>query len=966
MSTYGFAAMLAARSVAVVGARERAGSVGRAVLANLRAGGFAGPAWPVNPSHAALDAEPCYPALDVLPGKPDLVLIATPPGTVPEIVEAAGRAGAAAAVILSTDLGRSDAEPIGAARRAARAHGLRLLGPDCIGLSVPANKLNATLFAAPPLPGDLALISQSGTVASAITAWAHPRNVGFSGVLTLGRSIDVDVADCLDHFAADIGTRAILLSLHRIADARKFLSAARAAARIKPVVVLHTGRREPPETHTGALARPDAVYEAAFRRAGLLSVDSLDALFAAAETLRRQRPFPGRRLMILANGRGIGALAADRLADKGGQAAAPPPDLVAAFDPARRADAGNPLDLGIDAAPDAYAAALTALMADRGNDAILTLHVPTARAGSRETAQAIADTVGKARREGRRRPVFSVSAGEDEMASAAYARAGIPLFATDAEAVDGVLHLVRYREAQDDLMRTPPSLPRDFEPDVAAARAVIARALGENRAWLDPPAVEALLSAYRIPLLPCTLAPDADAAADAAWPLIARGEPVALKLVSPDIVHKSDVGGVRLGLTSEADVRAAAARMLARARAARPEARLTGFAVQAMAPRGTRRELIAGLASDPVFGPVVVFGRGGTAVEVVDDRALALPPLDLSLATDLIGRTRVARRLAAYRDVPAADLHAIALVLVKLAQMAVDLPDLHELDINPLLADADGVLGLDARVRVTPYHPHARHSGAAQRNPDPKGRAEGGQPTTGDDGDQLAPASALNVDCPLPACPSGSGFSPPASPGMTAGEEAAAPTQPMFHVKPFLSRLAIRPYPVEWERTMTLRGRPILVRPVRPEDEALYAAFFRHVSADDIRLRFFAPVKDFSHAFLARLTQLDYARAIAFVALDVGTDDLEQKMLGAVRLHADANHESGEFAILVRSDIKGYGLGYALMRMMIEWARAEGIERIEGTVLAENRAMLAVCRRLSFEAHADHEDPSVTKINLSL
>ena len=906
MSTYRFAAMLRPERIAVVGAGERDGSVGRAVIGSLRAGGFAGEIWPVNPNHASVEGLPCAGTLAALPGRPDLVMIATPPATVPDIVAQAGAAGAAAAVILSAHLGQGEADPIGAAQRAARAHAMRLLGPDSIGLSVPGLHLNATLLAQPPRPGDVALISQSGTVASAIAEWATRRETGFSAIVTLGRSADVDAADCLDHFAADLATRAIVLSLHDVGDARKFLSAARAAARAKPVVVLRTGRHErgerQPETHTGALARPGAVHEAAFRRAGLLAVDGLDAVFSAVETLGRQRPFPGQRLAILANGRGIAALAADTLIERGGALAEPSPALLESLDAVRHGGSTNPLDVGVDAGPRDFAEALSPLLADRDNDAVLSLHVPTARAGAAAVADTVAAAVRAARGTGRRKPVFAVCVGEDPAAMRAYAGAGIPTFATDADAVSGFLHLVRHREAQDDLMRTPDAMPRDFTPDVAAARAVVAAALAQGRRWLDPVAVAALLDAYRIPRQAFVLAPDPAGAATAAWPLIAAGQAVALKLVSPDVVHKSDVGGVRLGLMSEADVREAAARMIHRVRKVQPDARIAGFSVQAMVRRGGRRELIAGLAEDPTFGPVVVFGSGGTAVEVIDDRALGLPPLDLRLASDLIARTRVARRLAAYRDVEGANLPEVALVLVKIAQMAADLPEVRELDINPLLADAAGVLALDARVRVAP---EAR--------------------------DRRAPRPARHA------------------------------------------RFAIRPYPVEWERALTLNDRPVRVRPVRPEDEAMFRAFFATIDPEDVRLRFFAPVRDFSHAFLARLTQLDYSRAIAFVALEEGGNgaadavaDMGERMLGAVRLHADANHESGEYAILVRSDSKGIGLGLALMQLMIDWARAEGLTRIEGSVLAENRAMLTVCRRLGFAAKVDPEDAGVVKVSLAL
>ncbi|MEH3145351.1 MAG: bifunctional acetate--CoA ligase family protein/GNAT family N-acetyltransferase [Methylobacterium frigidaeris] len=907
MSTYRFDRILTPRSVALVGASGRDRSFGAAILRNLRRGGFPGPIWPVNPNHASISGLPCHPAIDATPEPADLVVVVSPAESVPGIVEAAGRFGCAAAVIVTAGLGSGPGSVGHAAREAARVHGLRLIGPDCMGLAVPGSRLDASLMAEEPPKGDLALISQSRTVAAGIVAWAAARGHGFSAVVSLGQAIDVDIADCLDHFATDRTTRAILLSLDAVADAPKFMSAARAAARAKPVVVLRTGRSDParPEhaaTHAGLLARPDTVYDAAFRRAGLLRVDDLDTMFSAVETLSRQRPFPGKRLAIVANGRGVGALAVDRLADLGGGLAELSPDARAALDrtlPATGLAASatspwrSPLDLGADAGGDRYAAALDALLADRANDAVLAINVPTALSDGGEAVAAIAEATSRHRRGSfRAKPVFAVTMGDGDGADDPLKRAGIPRFATDAEAVEGFMHLVRYREAQDDLMKTPDSLPRDFSPDVTAARRIVAGALTQGRTWLDPQEVTGLLAAYDIPTLPLRVVASADAAAEAAWPVIAAGGTVALKLVSPDIVHKSDVGGVHLDLTSEAAVRDAAAAILARAARDRPEARITGFAVQPMLRRPKARELIAGLADDPVFGPVVVFGRGGTAVEVIDDRALALPPLDLRLAAELIGRTRVARRLKAYRDVAAADERAVALVLVKLAQAAADLPELRDLDINPLLADETGVIALDARAAVAP----------------------------------------------LPA----------------AGRRDAGSG-------PSHARFAVRPYPTEWERRIALGDRPVLIRPVRPEDEGMFEAFFRTASPDDLRLRFFAPVRDFNHAFLARLTQLDYARAIAFVAIEP-----DGTMMGAVRLHADANHRSGEFAIMIRSDLKGLGLGRALMELMIDWARVEGITRIEGQVLRENRAMLTLCRALGFAIRSDPDDPDLVRAELDL
>lgn len=896
MSTYRLDKVFEPRSLALVGASPRDGSLGRTVLRNLREAGFAGPLMLVNPKHREIDGAPCVARLEDLSAVPDLVVIATPPATVPAIVASAGRMGVAAAVVITAGLGHGEGSLAEEARLAARQHGLRLVGPNCLGLMAPPAQLNASFAARSAGPGDLALISQSGAVAAGMIEWAARRRVGFSALLSLGDMVDVDFGDTLDYFAADRGTRAILLYVEAITDARKFMSAARAAARAKPVVVIKSGRHAPgaraAATHTGALAGSDEVYDAAFRRAGLLRVFDLDELFAATETLGRQKPFPGKRLAILTNGGGVGVLAVDRLVDLGGTLAALSADALAGLDrvlPPTWSRA-NPADIIGDADAGRYGAALQALLTDAENDAVLVLNVPTALASASAAAEAVAETVRRDRQKGfRRKPIFAVWLGEDEASRRAFESVGVPHFATEADAVRGFMHLVRYREAQDLLMETPDSLPHDFVPDAAAARRIVADALREGRQWLDPIEVNRLLKAYDIPVAPVTLAETADEAAVAARPILAAGGTAAVKVLSPDIVHKSDIGGVKLDLTTEEAVRKAAEDIFERAERLKPGARVIGVTVQPMVRRPKARELIAGLADDPTFGPVVVFGRGGTAVEVINDKSLALPPLDLKLAELLIARTRVSRILKAYRDVPAADEPAIRLVLVKLSQLAADVPEIRELDINPFLADQDGVIAVDARVRVAP---------------ETQARRGAGHP-----------------------------------------------------------RFAVRPYPKEWERNLTLKdGRRVFVRPVRPEDEGLFIEFLKHVSDEDLRLRFFAPIREFSHAFLAKLIQIDYARAVAFVALDAATAE----MIGVVRIHADANHETGEYAILLRSDLKGQGLGWELMQLMIEWAKADGLRVVEGQVLRENTVMLDLCRNLGFDIRTDPGDSEMKIVKLPI
>jgi acetyltransferase len=551
----------------------------------------------------------------------------------------------------------------------------------------------------------------------------------------------------------------------------------------------------------------------------------------------------------------------------------------------------NPADIVGDADDKRYAAALEPLLDDSENDTVLVMNVPTALASAEAAAHAVIAVTARHREQRLPgKPVLAVWVGGSDAAAQAFDAANIPSYATEADAVRGFMHLVSYRETQDLLMATPPSLPEDFKPQDGVVRPVIDGVLRDGRTWLDPIEITRVLSSYGISVTPAALARDADEAVAAARPYLADGTPVVLKILSPDIVHKSEVGGVRLNLANEGMVRAAANDILQRARAAKPGARITGVTVFPMIVRAKARELIVGVADDPTFGPVMVFGQGGTAVEIIDDKALALPPLDLDLARGLIARTRVSRILKAYRNVPAADERAIELLLVKLAQLVADFPELRDIDLNPVLADETGVIAVDARIAVAPLR-------GGRRGPS-------GHP-----------------------------------------------------------RFAIRPYPKQWERHLTLPdGKTVLARPIRPEDERLYPDFLAMVTQEDLRLRFFAPVKEFTHPFIARFTQIDYARAMAFIAIEEATG----AMLGVVRLHADADYQSGEYAILVRSDLKGHGLGWQLMQVLIEYARAEGIHAIRGQVLQENTTMVDMCRRLGFHLEPDPDDPSVVIVRLTL
>lgn len=540
MSTYRLDKLIRPQSVAVIGASPRATSPGHAVLRNLKAAGFAGPIQLVNPHYDAIAGICAVKSFHALPQLPDLVVIATPPAAVPSLVATAGEAGSSAAVIITAGLGHGRGSLAEACAQAARPTGLRLVGPNCLGVIAPHAKLNASFAASMPRGGDLALISQSGAIAAGLIEWAAVRSIGFSAVVSLGDQVDVDLGDLLDFFALDRHTRAILLYIELVKDARKFLSAARAAARTKPVVVVKSGRHaqgaKAAQTHTGALAGSDSVYDAAFRRAGLLRVVDLDELFAAAETLGRLRPHVGKRLAILTNGGGIGVLAVDELADLGGTLAELSTDTMRRLDAALPPiwSRGNPVDIAGDANGARYAAACDALLEDPGSDAILVMNVPTALASAAEAAQAVVASV-QAHRTGilNPKPVLAVWLGGAGSEAEPFDRAGIPQYATEADAVRGFMYLVRYREAIDALMATPPSLPEGFSPDVGAARQIVGCAIAQGRTWLDPIEISQLLASYFIPVVPVAFARNADEAAAVAAPLLAKGSTVVAKISLP-------------------------------------------------------------------------------------------------------------------------------------------------------------------------------------------------------------------------------------------------------------------------------------------------------------------------------------------------------------------------------------------------------------------------------------------------
>ncbi len=847
------------------------------IARNLMKSGFKGPIMPVDPKRWALEGALAYRDIAELPVTPALAIITRPLRQAPLLIQQLGERGARAAVLISETRGIPQDERAAlfqAILNAAKPYLLRVLGPGSQGFNIPLANLNVSLDRQPLLPGQIAFITESGTIGQTALDIGNHYGFGFSHLIHFGDGLDVDLADILDYLAGDGRVRAILLYLEHIGDARKFMSAARRAARVKPVIVLKP-HRYPEEPN-------DAVYAAAFRRAGLLRVEDSDELLQMVEVLKAAKLVNNDRLAILSNSSSMSLLATDTLYHFGGRLAqfseATQQGLETLVEPSTRP---NPLDLGDQASEKAYGQALDLLLADPGVDGVLVIKTPSALA---ETA-AVADTLVQ-RAANSRRCIIASFPGPRTGAAARQRllERQVPTYETARDAVQAFMRIVQYKRNQALLMETPPSLPEEFTPDVGAAKAIIATALTGGRHLLNEYETTQLLAAYGIPVAETRLARSPNEAAEIAARL---NQAVALKIISPDVANKSQIGGVARYLHTPDLVRQAATAMLTRLRSVAPAARFDGFVVQPMVPRDGAYELTLGIRSGGRFGPVIYFGQGGTETEVINDIAYGLPPLNMHLAREIMAQTRIYPRMR-YSLLRRANLEALALALIKVSQMIVDLGELAELHINPLWVNAQGVVALDARVQLTP----------------------------------------------------------------TVGVPA--------------QRLAIRPYPKELQEVTILpNGRELLLRPVLPEDEPSLQALVLRASPEDLRRRFFQPIRELSHEMAASLTQIDYNREIALVAVGPGLPG-KAEIYGIVNLSADPNNDRAEYSIIVDRALMGLHLGNLLMRRMIDYARARGIGEIYGEVLQENKPMLRLNRALGFVIHSDPDDPGLKHVILKL
>ena len=709
-------------SVAIIGASTRPGAIGTVLVENMSAAGYRGDLFAVNPRYTQVGGVPCFARVADLPRLVDLAVIATPPQTVPQLIAECGAAGIPAAAVITA--GFSETGPAGAALEHellehARSHGLRLIGPNCLGLMRPMIGLNATFARGAALPGPLGLISQSGALCTAMLDWAAPRGIGFSSVVSLGGSRDVDFGEAIDYLVNDAHTEHILLYIEGVRDARRFLSSLRAAARQKTVILMKVGRHpvgsRAAVSHTGALVGADDVFDAAVRRAGAVRVNTIGQLVAAAQALSaRVRP-RGNRLAIVTNGGGPGVMAADRAADLGVPLATLSPPTLATLQDALPANwsHGNPIDLIGDANAGRYRAAVTACLADPGVDGVLVLLTPQAMTDPSAAATAVAEAA-----RDQSKPVLACWMGGESVAEGRrrLSAAGLPVFQTPEPAVDMFAHVSSFYRNQLALMQAPGPLALQAPPDIETARTIIDAALAAGRTLLGEVEAKSLLAAFRLPVTRTLAAGDAETAVAHASLL---GYPVVLKIDAPDITHKTDAGGVKLGLADAAAVRAAFAEVTANALRHAPQARLNGVTVQPMVSRRNGRELMVGVIRDPVFGPAIAFGSGGVAVEVYRDRAVALPPLNRYLVDEMIRGTRVSRLLGTFRRMPAIDRDALDEVLLRLSELVCELPWIDELDINPFIVDDEGAVIVDARVVIRPHTPSRGRYGHMAIHPYP-------------------------------------------------------------------------------------------------------------------------------------------------------------------------------------------------------------------------------------------------------
>ncbi|MBA3996504.1 MAG: GNAT family N-acetyltransferase [Candidatus Accumulibacter sp.] len=691
------------KSVAVIGASDRENSVGNILFKNILDSGYKGRLYPINPKHETVQGVEAYKSIEEIGARVELAVIATRPQTVPAIVEQCGRSGVKNVIVVTS--GFAEAGHSGAALERkmleiARSYNVRVLGPNCLGIIRPELGLNATFARVNANVGHLALVSQSGAMCSSVLDWAKSNRVGFSSVISLGSTADVDFGEILDYLIYDSRTHYILLYVEGIRNARRFMSSLRSAARIKPIILLKAGRHAAGsaavQTHSGMIAGSDIVFDAAIRRAGVVRVKNVGQLFYASKALASKFRPQGKRLAIITNGGGPGAMAADRAGDLdiplANLSMATTQALNAALPPTW--SHSNPIDIGGDATPERYRDAILAVAQDEDVDGMLVMLSPQAMTQPMAVAQAVIDVSDQTSK-----PILTCWMGEEQVLEARLAmeNASIPAFRMPETAVELYYHISTYYRNQKLLLQTPEPSSTTTRPETEGAKMLIEAVLQERRKVLSEMESKAILRAFRVPVAQTMVARTPTEALLLAEQL---GFPIAMKVDSPDLIHKSDAGGVRLNITNAPAVRNAYHDIIETVQKKHPDARINGVSIEPYLARPHGRELMVGVVRDPIFGPIITFGAGGTEVEIFSDRAVALPPLNGYLAQDLIKSTRASKLLGEFRNMPPVNLDALEEVLLNISEMVCELPWLQELDLNPLIVDENGAIAADARIVI--------------------------------------------------------------------------------------------------------------------------------------------------------------------------------------------------------------------------------------------------------------------------
>ncbi|RKF18586.1 GNAT family N-acetyltransferase [Alginatibacterium sediminis] len=868
------------QSVAVIGASNRERSAGRAVMLNLLQSKFKGPVMPVSRKHKAVLGVLAYPSIESLPISPDLAILCVANGHLETCIQELIKRECKLAIIIADGQLMTNGVMVSQSILSlARANQMRILGPNSLGLILPYLGLNASSAHIAAHPGHIAFISQSAAIATTVLDWANTKQIGFSNFVSIGDALDTDASELMDFLGRDPRTQAVMIYIDSVQDPQRFMSAARAISRIKPVLVVKSGRSlagaKAAVLHTGGRSGYDGVFDAAIRRSGMLRVGDLHELFAAVETLAHSQRLRGERLAIMSNGGGPAVLALDALIERGGKLAQLGAETIAKLNQClpQNWSGTNPIDMLGDADPERYRNVLEILLQSDELDAVLIMYSPSALSMSHETAQAVIDCCRTRKGRAAKINILSNWMGEETVASSrkAFAQARLPTYRTPEGATGAFMHMVEYRRNQKFLTETPQSI--SSTQDLQSTLDKLDAWSAQQQFILETHQVAPILNDYKIEVVETKACATIEQAIEAAqW----MGYPVALKIQSQDFWHKSDVHGVSLNLNSAEDMHRADQAMRDRVAQSSPDAKIEGLIVQRMALSAGAQELRIAVIDDDVFGPVIALGEGSDW-DLSRDAAFALPPLNMALSRYLVIQALKTQKIRDRQLLQGLDMDALCRLLTRISKLVVDCPQILALDLNPVVAMGKQMLVLDANVR-------------------------------------------LRASTSTPA------------------------------------RLAIQPYPKQYEQQCETRdGKPILLRPILPEDEPLLQRFDAQLSDDDRYKRYFGAREALNHEDLAVLTQIDYSREMAFVATRV-MDSGEIEILAVARGSIDPDNIESEFAMAVRSDLQGLGLGKIMLVKLIDYYREQGTQQLAGMTMMENRAMAGLARKLGFAVSMDMEE----------